>query len=677
MDSSVLHPEFLVSDRNMWGSATFCITDEEFKFVSIITAKNAQKDEINRLGCQAYAQHTGQQLVDFYSDDSLKPSDELERKKRQGKPKKKLAKLSAAQQKLLWSLPHSSADKPVPGKLSICLGLPIMIKCNVATELCITNGQEAIVVGWQSTVGQLNQQMLDVLFVKLKSPPKTVQIEGLPENVVPLTRSTVSITCKLPDGSQVSISRSQVEILPNFAMTDFASQGKTRPYNPVDINNCRSHQAYYTALSRSSTAEGTVILQGFDPKKITGKASGALRQEFCDLELLDEITKLCYLGKLPSSVNGDRRNALIHTFRMHKGMAYVPSAVHPSIKWSKKDPMLDPIANDLPWMVVTKETITSSTSKTKISKETPVTPLKSSKRKEITPEKEHRTKINKKNTKAQSHADSMNMDVQSLIPMGTVWDQNSCAYDAVQCIMHSIWSSNKNVYTEIFSNLNDILRNLALNFIKHASGAKTLESTRDDTRRYLHQQAPSQFKWGQFTSASRLIEYLLTLPTTAIQSDFVCKNGHISRTRRTNNTCCLLTIGTTISQTSVAGWMQELKEESSLTCSSCPEKMVITHQFLLPLPFIAIYFSSKQLQIDQTFHIHINNEEFIYELQGIVYYGDSHFTARVIHNNGMIWFHDGIATGQSLLYEGTIQNFHESLNTCKRKDALVAIYVKV
>jgi hypothetical protein len=196
----------------------------------------------------------------------LKSSECIEKRR---KAKKRLTKLSIAHQKILWDLPHSSADKPVPGKLSICMGLPIMIKCNIATELCITNGQEVTVVGWQSTIAQHNQQMLDVLFVKLKAPPKSVQIGGLPENVVPLTRSTVCITCKLPDGSTVSISRSQVEVLPNFAMTDFASQGKTpRPNNLVDLNNCRSHQAYYTALSQSSTAKGTIILQGFDPKMI-------------------------------------------------------------------------------------------------------------------------------------------------------------------------------------------------------------------------------------------------------------------------------------------------------------------------------------------------------------------------------------------------------------------------
>ena len=63
-------------------------------------------------------------------------------------------------------------------------------------------------------------------------------------------------------------------------MTDFASQGKTWPYNVVDLNNLQTHQAYYTALSCSSTAKGTLILQGFDPKKITGECSGALRLVF-------------------------------------------------------------------------------------------------------------------------------------------------------------------------------------------------------------------------------------------------------------------------------------------------------------------------------------------------------------------------------------------------------------
>jgi hypothetical protein len=338
--------------------------------------------------------------------------------------------------------------------------------------------------------------------------------------------------------------------------------------------------------------------------------------------------------------------------------------------------MLDPIADNLPWNIVTQKSTHSSSSNNEISYNIPPTTLNSKKRKGITSEIEQRAKTIKKSSETKKNNDNINIDVQSLTPIGTSWHQNSCAYDAVLCIVHSIWSSNKNVYTNIFGSMNNILGNLASNFIELTSGTKTLDSARDDTRHYLHQLAPYHFRWGQFTSASKLIEYLLTIPTAAIQNDFICNNGHISRTRRTNNTCCLLAIGPTLCN-SVANWMQVMKEESNLNCTICTEKMTIARQFLLPLPFIAIDFSSQQLQIDYTFSIYINNEIHIYELWGIVYYGDSHFTAHVISNNGMIWFHDGIATSQSLEYESTFQNFHGSLKSCKGKEAIIVVYVKL
>ena len=94
-------------------------------------------------------------------------------------------------------------------------------------------------------------------------------------------------------------------------------------------------------MSRSASAEGTLILQGFDPQKITGKCSGALRQEFRELELLDEITRLRYEGKLSIKVYGDIRNILIKTFREWKGQQYVPNIVHSAIRWSKHDPLFE------------------------------------------------------------------------------------------------------------------------------------------------------------------------------------------------------------------------------------------------------------------------------------------------------------------------------------------------
>ena len=98
-------------------------------------------------------------------------------------------------------------------------------------------------------------------------------------------------------------------------MTDYVSQGKTHPNNVVDLINCTSHQSYYTALLRSATAEGTVIVQSFSPRPlITGGASGWLRQEFRELELLDNITTMAYRSILPKEINSLTRGIRIKQY---------------------------------------------------------------------------------------------------------------------------------------------------------------------------------------------------------------------------------------------------------------------------------------------------------------------------------------------------------------------------
>ena len=83
-------------------------------------------------------------------------------------------------------------------------------------------------------MGPNEQHILETLFVNLDCPAKTIQIEGLPENVAPLLKNSKSIQCLCPSDLTVSISCSQVSVLPNFAMTDYASQGKTCPFNVVE-----------------------------------------------------------------------------------------------------------------------------------------------------------------------------------------------------------------------------------------------------------------------------------------------------------------------------------------------------------------------------------------------------------------------------------------------------------
>ncbi|KAF8585303.1 hypothetical protein K439DRAFT_1646645 [Ramaria rubella] len=169
-----------------------------FRHVSIITSWNRYQDKINEIGTQKFAEETNQKLVNLHSIDTL----------------------TTMEQWVLWNLPPDMTDHK-EGKLSLCLGMPILIKKNIATECCVTNRAEAIVVGWQLNevnIGNLTVPVADVLFVELVNPPYDIKLEGLPTNVVPLTRSLTTLECQLPNGSTNSISREQIDVEPRQTM---------------------------------------------------------------------------------------------------------------------------------------------------------------------------------------------------------------------------------------------------------------------------------------------------------------------------------------------------------------------------------------------------------------------------------------------------------------------------
>jgi hypothetical protein len=73
--------------------------------------------------------------------------------------------------KNIWNLPPSATNH-FPGKLSLCIGMLVIIRNNAAAELCITKGQEGHVVGWQAGRGIHEQHVLNTLFIKLDKPAK-------------------------------------------------------------------------------------------------------------------------------------------------------------------------------------------------------------------------------------------------------------------------------------------------------------------------------------------------------------------------------------------------------------------------------------------------------------------------------------------------------------------------
>ena len=95
---------------------------------------------------------------------------------------------------MLWDLEHNATEH-VPGNLTLCIGMAVMIRYNIATELCITKSQEGTVAGWNSQAGPYGKEILETLFVKLTDPQKPIQLDGLPLNVIPIVKIATSIKC--------------------------------------------------------------------------------------------------------------------------------------------------------------------------------------------------------------------------------------------------------------------------------------------------------------------------------------------------------------------------------------------------------------------------------------------------------------------------------------------------
>lgn len=659
------------------------LAEQKYRNVPIITALNVQKDKINQLGSERFAAETGQTLVSFYSVDHFgEEEDPSKEKKRMGK-KRTLnnGEIPSNLQNILWNLRHSACDH-IPGKLSLCIGLPVMIRHNEATELCITKGQEGHVVGWQAAIGPQGQNMLDTLFVKLDKPARPIQLEGLPENIVPLTKLSTSINCATPSDVVIKISRSQVPVLPNFAMTDYASQGKTREVNVVDLNSCRSHMAYYTALSRSATSEGTVIVQGFDDHKISCKISGYLRQEFRELELLDEITKLAYENMLPNQINGNLRNALIRQFQIYRGTEYIPPNVPNQLKWTLKDPMdLLPNITYSPWQVIKSTGALSAVQK----KENNIADTRGLEKNTFVAAKGTTSVENKLKRKANEevHAGTSKRIKtkksypQPISPVGLIWDSNdwSCAYDAIFTVLYEVWMQNPTKWSKWFSWISNPLKMLAFGFNEVVKGEMRLENARDNVRNMLYEFDQTMFpKGANGTSIPDLAKMLMNGTESLCYAKIKCT---ICKTEVSLNPPDNLIYIHSNART-VNGWFQTWQRGTAL-CNTCHSLQNTTRGFLRPPEILMFSIDSNNVAISKTVKVaaESNGKVSIIPLKGIIYLKDFHFTSRLISNKD-VWFHDGQVTKNKCKKEGSITDFDDrKLKQCNNAHAVLAIYAKV
>jgi hypothetical protein len=656
--------------------------DPRFRNVAVITAWNSQKDRFNEQGSARFAADHGQQLTHFYSIDSLGVQDEnsSKKKKNTGRVRGRRPRImSKALQNALWARSPCSSEG-VAAKLSLCKGMPVMIRNNDATELCITKGQEATVVGWESSEGPFQKPVLDTLFVKLTNPPQEVNLPNLPTNVVPLTRTSTRVVCTLKSGVKVNVQRQQVLVLPNFAMTDYASQGKTRPFNVVHLEHCKDHASYYTCLSRSASAEGTILLGPVDPKKITGGISGYLRQEFRELNILDEITRLNYEGLLPEGILQPLRNPTIRAFvQWNKSRSY-ENDWHPALAYKDGESRLKPIEDDGTWNAKVNLAFNPPKRKKKDTSHAPISPDQ--------PEPDAK----------RLHLETIQPPTSNS-PPGMLWDRvnYSCAYDSTFTVIHNIWSRNPVVWYRRLAEISHNLELLCDGFNLVDSGLSSLEFVRNFVRDNMHHTNPDRHPRGsRLTAISHVIE-AITPPRTCGTSTLICELcGY-------RNQHPLLYFGEYITLTStgrfhdnsentsrvsdVLGW--QLNHRQRRSGADCPEcltrqnvsKLQVSISFARIPYLVIVELSMPRYIIDH--EINYEDTNFSFKLAGVIYGGQDHFVCRIIDSAQTIWYHDGITTGNGCERECTLSDISGNpswLRTADKngsvKHALYAFYIR-
>ncbi|KIJ51987.1 hypothetical protein M422DRAFT_157179 [Sphaerobolus stellatus SS14] len=424
--------------------------------------------------------------------------------------------------------------------LPLCIGMPVMIKKNIATELCMTNGAEGHVLGWQSLMIKMNNReypVLDIVYILLKDTAFSIKIPGLPENVVPITRTSRPITCEFPNGHSQRINRDQVDIILNFAMTDYASQGRTRPINVVDLNDCRTHFSYYTCFSRSSSVDNTVIVSGFNPNIIQGGITGWLRQEFRELESLNEITTLREEGILHPTVTGDRRITIVSNYHNLKGNSYITKNVHKALAYNDTREITEIMFDGTKWNKTLQEGILkSSDNKYRNSLQTEV----------------HNSKKMKETIQVIAFPPygTMKSIQNDIVPtansIGFQWSNNSCALDALFTILRSIYiSRGKGMFLPMFQ-LNPHMTKLVTGFQDLDTNICTPESLRDNVRDLLIENIGRRSFGYQLHGISlfELVSVMLDAGTPAIMYRWYCTNCDLIDNITYNNKAMIRLIDT-------------------------------------------------------------------------------------------------------------------------------------
>ena len=135
-----------------------------------------------------------------------------------------------------------------------------------------------------------------------------------------------------------------------------------------------------------------------------------------------------------------------------------------------------------------------------------------------------------------------------LVPVGTQWENNSCAYDAVCTVLFNVWCEDPVKTTLSWNELdNDLLNSLTTAFESHVdilteSTSGSLERIRDEFRHRLAM-LDNEFTFGIYASVHAITNQLLVSQELVMRSVRRCRQNHaMDDDERFLNSCEIMTI---------------------------------------------------------------------------------------------------------------------------------------
>ena len=241
----------LVIKKSDWASAPVIVSD------------NTAKDALNERYAIEFAERTNQTLHWYYSSDKCKGS-------------------ILSNEELLNHLQsvHSGKTKGRLGRLPLVLGMPVLLAQNFDVEDGIVNGSRGIVKRIRYKTDSEGKRFLTSVVVEVPGSNEEA-MPHLKPCEVPVLSDSIDVTFQSSRNvhGNVTIKRTQVPVVPAFAMTAHRSQGQTLTKVIVDLQSCRGSESPYVMLSRVTSLEGLLILRPFSKTKICCKVSEDLRLE--------------------------------------------------------------------------------------------------------------------------------------------------------------------------------------------------------------------------------------------------------------------------------------------------------------------------------------------------------------------------------------------------------------